>query len=96
MQPLSLPQNPPFIHNPLSAWISRLLMDGFRVADRGKRPFIHASVDDRRLDHRRLHLRRFLQHNPPKGFHRIRHYGLLASGTRRSNLEHIPSRSNGA
>ncbi|MBA3835997.1 MAG: IS91 family transposase, partial [Sphingomonas sp.] len=23
----------------------------------------------------------------PKGFHRIRHYGLLASGTRKENLE---------
>jgi hypothetical protein len=34
-------------------------------------------------------IRRFLQHNLPKGFHRIRHYGLLASGTRRSNLERI-------
>jgi Putative transposase/Transposase zinc-binding domain len=34
-------------------------------------------------------IRRFLLHVVPKGFHRIRHYGLLASGTRRSNLEHI-------
>ncbi len=33
-------------------------------------------------------IRRFLLHNLPKGFHRIRHYGLLASGTRRANLEH--------
>ena len=32
-------------------------------------------------------IRRFLLHNLPKGFHRIRHYGLLASGTRRDNLE---------
>lgn len=34
-------------------------------------------------------IRRFLLHNLPKGFHRIRHYGLLASGTRRDNLAHI-------
>jgi hypothetical protein len=33
-------------------------------------------------------IRRFLLHNLPKGFHRIRHYGLLASGRRRANLEH--------
>ncbi len=32
-------------------------------------------------------IRRFLLHNLPKGFHRIRHYGLLASGARRGNLE---------
>jgi len=32
-------------------------------------------------------IRRFLLHNLPKGFHRIRHYGLLASGTRRDNLK---------
>jgi hypothetical protein len=34
-------------------------------------------------------IRRFLLHNLPRGFHRIRHYGLLASGTRRDNLAHI-------
>ena len=27
-------------------------------------------------------MRRFLLHVLPKGFHRIRHYGLLASGAR--------------
>jgi hypothetical protein len=32
-------------------------------------------------------IRRFLLHDLPKGFHRIRHYGLLASGTRKDNLE---------
>ena len=31
-------------------------------------------------------IRRFLLHVLPKGFHRIRHYGLLASGTRHDNL----------
>jgi hypothetical protein len=31
-------------------------------------------------------IRRFLLHVLPKGFHRIRHYGLLASGTREENL----------
>ncbi len=31
-------------------------------------------------------LRRFLIHVLPGGFHRIRHYGLLASATRKSNL----------
>ena len=32
-------------------------------------------------------IRRFLLHVLPKGFHRIRHYGLLATGTRADNIE---------
>jgi hypothetical protein len=31
-------------------------------------------------------IRRFLIHVLPHGFHRIRHYGLLASGTRAGNI----------
>ena len=31
-------------------------------------------------------IRPFLLHVLPRGFHRIRHYGLLASGGRRDNL----------
>ena len=31
-------------------------------------------------------IRRFLMHVLPGGFHRIRHYGLLASGTRAANI----------
>ena len=34
-------------------------------------------------------IRRFLMHVLPKGFHRIRHYGLLASGTRAANLAKV-------
>jgi hypothetical protein len=33
-------------------------------------------------------IRRFLLHVLPKGFHRIRHYGLLASAERRANVAH--------
>ncbi len=33
-------------------------------------------------------IRRFLIHVLPSGFHRIRHYGLLANSRRRDNLEH--------
>ena len=36
-------------------------------------------------------LRRFLLHVLPDGFHRIRHYGLLASGRRAANIAHIRS-----
>ena len=32
-------------------------------------------------------IRRFLLHVLPKGFHRIRHYGLLATGARAENIE---------
>jgi Putative transposase len=31
-------------------------------------------------------IRRFLMHVLPGGFHRIRHYGMLASGTRAANI----------
>lgn len=31
-------------------------------------------------------IRRFLLHVLPRGFHRIRHYGLLAGSTRKDNL----------
>jgi len=43
-------------------------------------------------------IRRFLIHVLPKGFHRIRHYGLLATTTRAANIAHarellaVPSR----
>ena len=33
-------------------------------------------------------IRRFLIHVLPKGFHRIRHYGLLANGNRADNIAH--------
>jgi len=33
-------------------------------------------------------IRRFLLHVLPKGFHRIRHYGLLASAGRKANITH--------
>jgi hypothetical protein len=32
-------------------------------------------------------IRRFLMHVLPKGFHRIRHYGLFASGSRAANVD---------
>jgi len=44
-------------------------------------------------------IRRFLIHVLPKGFHRIRHYGLLASGNRAANIAQartllaVPARS---
>lgn len=34
-------------------------------------------------------MRRFLLHVLPGGFHRIRHYGLLANGTRKANLARV-------
>ena len=34
-------------------------------------------------------IRRFLLHILPKGFHRIRHYGLLASATRKANVARV-------
>jgi hypothetical protein len=34
-------------------------------------------------------MRRFLLHVLPSGFHRIRHYGLLANAGRRANLAKV-------
>jgi hypothetical protein len=34
-------------------------------------------------------IRRFLLHVLPKGFHRIRHYGLLAGATRKGHLDRV-------
>ena len=34
-------------------------------------------------------IRRFLMHILPSGFHRIRHYGLLANAKRRDNLARV-------
>jgi len=34
-------------------------------------------------------IRRFLLHVLPKGFHRIRHYGLLTGATRKARLDHV-------
>jgi hypothetical protein len=34
-------------------------------------------------------IRRFLIHVLPNGFHRIRHYGLLASSKRKANIDKI-------
>ena len=34
-------------------------------------------------------MRRFLLHVLPSGFHRIRHYGLLANGSRKANLARV-------
>ncbi len=34
-------------------------------------------------------MRRFLLHVLPSGFHRIRHYGLLANGGRRTHLARV-------
>ena len=34
-------------------------------------------------------IRRFLMHVLPDGFHRIRHYGLLASATRKVNINRV-------
>src|SRR2546427_1886155 len=34
-------------------------------------------------------IRRFLMHVLPRGFHRIRHYGLLASGNRVANIARV-------
>jgi hypothetical protein len=46
----------------------------------------HVALDGTKIKANEF-IRRFLLHVLPKGFHRIRHYGLLATGTRAENIE---------
>ena len=50
----------------------------YRADDHDRQKFMTLSTDE--------FIRRFLIHILPHGFHRIRHYGLLASGTRADNI----------
>jgi hypothetical protein len=49
--------------------------------DGGQRPRVMTLATDE-------FIRRFLMHVLPRGFHRIRHYGLLASSARKDSLAH--------
>jgi hypothetical protein len=50
----------------------------YRIKSRDRRSVMRLATDE--------FIRRFLIHVLPDGFHRIRHYGLLASSTRKSNI----------
>src|SRR5438046_8551483 len=50
----------------------------YRADDHDRQKFMTLSTDE--------FIRRFLIHVLPQGFHRIRHYGLLAIGTRADNI----------
>jgi len=50
----------------------------YRAEDRGRQKVMTLATGE--------FIRRFLIHVLPHGFHRIRHYGLLASGTRADNI----------
>ena len=50
----------------------------YRVKNGDRQKVMHLATPD--------FIRRFLMHVLPDGFHRIRHYGLLASGIRKTNL----------
>lgn len=60
---------------------------------RGGEPMRGMSASPKRQKVMRLatpeFIRRFLIHILPHGFHRIRHYGLLASSTRKANITKI-------
>ncbi|MGE0630741.1 MAG: IS91 family transposase [Hyphomicrobiaceae bacterium] len=52
----------------------------YRIEGAGRYKTMRLATDD--------FIRRFLIHVLPKGFHRIRHYGLLATGNRAANIAH--------
>jgi len=53
----------------------------YRIKTGDRRSVMHLAADE--------FIRRFLIHVLPDGFHRIRHYGLLASGSRKANIARI-------
>jgi hypothetical protein len=53
----------------------------YRIKNRDRQKVMHLTTDE--------FIRRFLIHVLPDGFHRIRHYGLLASAQRKANLAGI-------
>ena len=69
---------------------SRLVsMDGDRVTFRWK-DYRTGSVQKLMTLDAHEFIRRFLLHTVPEGFHRIRHYGLLANGHRQVKLDLCP------
>src|SRR3546814_1756254 len=55
----------------------------YRKAGAGRQQVMTLAADE--------FIRRFLLHALPRGFHRIRHYGLLASARRKDHLERARS-----
>ena len=79
----------------LSRYTHRVAISNARLisADAGKVAFRYKDYRIKSTDRQKvMHLetgefiRRFLLHVLPDGFHRIRHYGLLASGKRKANI----------
>ena len=79
----------------LSRYTHRIAIANSRLIAHDQRGVTFRCKDYRRKGHKRYRsmtlatdefIRRFLIHTLPAGFHRIRHYGLLASHVRRKNL----------
>lgn len=78
----------------LSRYVHQVAMANYRIVKIGKRKVIFTYKDNKaegkekrmKLDGVEF-IRRFLWHVLPKGFHRIRHYGLRHPGLRKSRLE---------
>ncbi len=86
---------PEAVLNYLSRYTHRIAISNRRLVS-ANRHHVAFRYKDYRADHaerwRTMRLtphefiRRFLSHVLPKGFHRIRHYGLLANGNRAANI----------
>ena len=79
----------------LSRYTHRVAISNRRLISQGEAAVTFRTKDDRRdgdARHRTMTLsadeaiRRFLMHVLPKGLHRIRHYGLLATANRKANI----------
>jgi hypothetical protein len=71
-----------FLHvRVLSRLFRRLFIEGYRIKDGDRRSVMRLSTSE--------FIRRFLIHVLPDRFHRIRHYGLLASSGRKANIAKV-------
>ena len=79
----------------LSRYTHRVAISNSRLIALNERDVIFRVKDYRRNGRERYRtmtldpgefIRRFLLHVLPKGFHRMRHYGLLASATRKASI----------
>jgi hypothetical protein len=76
------------VYRYLSRYISRIGISNHRIRSFDDRSVTFATKDGKHISlEPREFIRRFLQHVPPRGFVRVRHYGLLAPANVNTRLE---------
>lgn len=76
------------VYRYLSRYVSRIGISNHRIRSVDEHGVTFATKDGKAITLEPTEfIRRFLQHVPPRGFVRIRHYGLLAPGNVKTRLE---------